>query len=92
MRRSVTEYRAQICRPRAVSFCADRLPGEGRGGNILVVPIGGGGEGLARAQADLVRVRARDGEVHRPAWVYAALALVIAIPLALFFVLATLLT
>jgi hypothetical protein len=37
MRRSVTECRAQICRPRAVSFCADRLPGEGRGGNILVV-------------------------------------------------------
>jgi hypothetical protein len=54
--------------------------------------MGGGGEGLARAQADLVRVRAGDGEVRRPAWVYALLVVVIVTPLALLFILATLLT
>jgi hypothetical protein len=61
-------------------------------GNTLVVPIGGGGEGLARAQADLVRLRAGEGEVRRAPWVYAVMAFVIVIPLALLFILATLLT
>jgi hypothetical protein len=37
----------------------------------------GGGEGLARVQADLVRVRAGGGELRRPAWVYGVLALVL---------------
>jgi hypothetical protein len=58
----------------------------------VIVPVGGGGEGLARAQADLVRLRAGDGEVRRPGWVYAVLALVIITPLALLFVLVSLLT
>ena len=61
-------------------------------GNILIVPVGGGGEGLARAQADLVRVRAGDGEVRRPGWIYALLVLVIVISLAAPFLLVTLLT
>jgi hypothetical protein len=60
--------------------------------SILNVPIGGGGEGIARAQADLVRLPAGDSEVPRPGWVYAVLALVIVISLALPFVLVTLLT
>jgi hypothetical protein len=41
------------------------------------MPIGGGGEGLARAQADLVRVRAGEGEVRRPGWVYVVLGLAV---------------
>jgi hypothetical protein len=41
------------------------------------MPIGGGGEGLARAQADLVRVRAGEGEVRRPGWVYVVLVLTV---------------
>jgi hypothetical protein len=39
--------------------------------------MGGGGEGLARAQADLVRVRAGEGEVRRPGWVYVVLMLAV---------------
>jgi hypothetical protein len=45
--------------------------------NVCVMPIGGGGEGLARAQADLVRVRAGEGEVRRPGWVYVVLVLTV---------------
>ena len=45
--------------------------------NVRVMPIGGGGEGLARAQADLVRVRAGEGEVRRPGWVYVVLGLAV---------------
>jgi hypothetical protein len=42
------------------------------------MPVGGGGgEGLARAQADLVRVRANGGEARRAGWVYAVAALVV---------------
>jgi hypothetical protein len=41
------------------------------------MPIGGGGEGLARAQADLVPVRAGEGEVRRPGWVYVVLGLAV---------------
>jgi hypothetical protein len=41
------------------------------------MPVGGGGEGLARAQADLVRVRAGEGEVRRPGWVYVVLLLIV---------------
>ena len=41
------------------------------------MPIGGGGEGLARAQADLVRVRAGEGEVRRPGWVYVVVVLTV---------------
>jgi hypothetical protein len=37
-------------------------------------------------------VRAGEGEVRRAPWVYAVMALVIVIPLALLFILATLLT
>jgi hypothetical protein len=39
--------------------------------------MGGGGEGLARAQADLVGVRAGEGEVRRPGWVYVVLVLAV---------------
>jgi hypothetical protein len=61
--------------------------------NIAIVPVGGGGgEGLARAQADLVRLRAGGGEVRRPGWVYAVLVLVIVTSLALPFILVSLLT
>jgi hypothetical protein len=46
--------------------------------NVLVMPVGGGGgEGLARAQADLVRVRANGGEVRWSGWVYVAFALAV---------------
>jgi hypothetical protein len=43
------------------------------------MPVGGGGEGLARAQADLVRLRANGGEVRQPGWVYGVLALVVVV-------------
>jgi hypothetical protein len=60
---------------------------------MMNVPVGGGGgEGLARAQADLVRLRAGEGEVRRPGWVYAVLVLVIVSPLVLLFALLALLT
>jgi hypothetical protein len=41
------------------------------------MPIGAGREGLARAQADLVRVRAGEGDVRRPGWVYVVLVLAV---------------
>jgi len=41
------------------------------------MPAGGGGEGLARAQADLVRLRADGGDIRWPGWVYAVSVLVV---------------
>jgi hypothetical protein len=59
---------------------------------LFIVPVVGGGEGLARAQADLVRVRAGDGDVRRPSWVYALGVFVFVASLLLPLVLVTLLT
>jgi hypothetical protein len=58
---------------------------------LVDVPIGGGGEGLARAQADLVRIRAGGGNVRRPRWVYAVGVFVFGISLFLPLILVTLL-
>ena len=58
---------------------------------LVDMPAGGGGEGLARAQADLVRIRAGGGEVRRPHWVYAVGVLVFVISLFLPLILVTLL-
>jgi hypothetical protein len=84
----------ELARPRPVRD--DDAEGDswdtGTAPKIANVPIGGGGEGLARAQADLVRLRAGEGEVRRPGWVYAVMVLVIVIPLVLLYVLVTLLT
>jgi hypothetical protein len=61
--------------------------------SLFIVPVGGGGgEGLARAQADLVRVRTHDGEVRRTGWVCAVGVLVFVTSLLLPLVLVTLLT
>jgi hypothetical protein len=56
------------------------------------MPIGGGGEGLARAQADLARVRAGEGEVRRPGWVYVVLVLAVVASLLLPLLVVTMVT
>jgi hypothetical protein len=58
---------------------------------LVGVPTGGGGEGLARAQADLVRIRAGGGDVRPPRRVYAVGVFVFGISLFLPLVLVTLL-